>query len=378
MDEPHQRPYKYLASEEVLWVGGPKRGIPRARLWVIAPALCFALAAVVALFSGLVAVAGIPAVRSMTFLAFYLSVTGISWLLVPRYLLDACQYTVTDAHVIWQRGQLRRVIERKGITYGRIQWHRSVPGIGSLELVRATPFGPFSGRQRVVLHDVEGPDRLFALIRGATPGEFAGYGDVPLTDRLDQGERVVWGSAPAGYRLGRVECLIAAVGVAVLIVGVVYVHKISSVVLALERSGLPVRSATWMMLFLATLISSVVILVIGATLLWKGFWGARRAGSASEYILTEGRVLIRRGDIELSVDRSRIVDVAEQPSTGDLGNLYLILDGPRANALDDSGALGMFAPARSAVLPVLYEVRDRELFRRLLFAGRSALMRDAA
>jgi hypothetical protein len=378
MDEPQQRAFKFLASEEVLWDGGPKLGVPRARLWVIAPTLCFAFAAVVALFSGLVAVAGIPAVRSMAFLAFYLFMTGVSWLIVPRHLLDACRYTVTDAHVIWQRGGLRRVIERKGITYGRVQWHRSVPGIGTLELVRATPFGPFSRRQRVVLHDVEAPDRLFALIRGATPGEFTGYGDVPLTDRLDQGERVVWGSAPAGYRLGRVECLISLVGVAVLAVGLVYVQKISSVLLTLERAGLRVRSVTWVMLFSATLISAVVILFAGAALLWKGFWGARRAGSLSEYILTEGRVLIRRGDTELSVDRSRIVDVAEQPSTGDLGNLYLILDGPRANALDDSGALGMFAPARSAVLPVLYEVRDRELFRRLLFAGRSALMRDAA
>jgi hypothetical protein len=378
MDEPQQRAFRFLPTEEVLWVGGPKLGIPRARMWVLAPALFFTFAAVVALFAGLVAAAGIPAVRSMAFLAFYLVMTGVSLLIVPRHLLDSCEFAVTEGHVIWKRGQLRRAIERQAITYGRIQWHRSVPGVGTLELVRAAPFGPFSRRQRVVLHDVEAPDRLFALIRGVTPGEFAGYGDVPLTDRLDQGEHVIWGAAPAGFRLGRAELLLSCVGLAVLVTGFVYVYKIAGVLLTLERSGLPVRSVTWLMLASATLISASVIFAIGGVLLWKGFWGARVAGSRSEYILTEHRVLIRRGEIELSVDRTRIVDVAEQRSTGDLGNLYLILDGPRANALDDSGALGIMAPPRSAVLPVLYEVRDREQFRRLLFAGRSAALRDAA
>jgi hypothetical protein len=149
------------------------------------------------------------------------------------------------------------------------------------------------------------------------------------------------------------------------------------VLVSLERSGLSVRSPTWVMLFSATLISAAVIFAIGASLLWNGLWGARDAGSRTEYILTESRVLIRRGATELSVDRRRIVDVAEQPSTGDLGNLYLILDGPRANALDDSGALGLLAPPRSAVPPVLYEVRDRELFRQLLFTNPPPL-RDAA
>jgi hypothetical protein len=378
MSESPHRSFRLLPSEQLLWSGTPKLGIARARLWVIAPALFFAFAVVVALFSGLVAVAGIPAVRSTAFLAFYLFMTGVSWLIVPRHLLDSCAYAVTDRHVIWKRGEQRRIIERRAITYGRIQWHRSAPGVGTLELVRAAPFGPFSRRQRVVLHDVEAPDRLFALIRGTEPGEFAGYGDVPLTDRLDQNERVLWGSAPAGYRVGRSDLLTAALGVVVLIAGLVYGQRTASVMVTLERSGLPVRSGTWLMLFSAMLISATVILVIGACLLWRGSWGARMAGSRTEYILTEARVLIRRGTTELSVDRCRIVDVAEQPSTGDLGNLFLILDGPRANALDDSGALGLLAPPRSAVLPVLYEVRDRELFRRLLFGGRASALRDAA
>ncbi|HTU58895.1 MAG TPA: hypothetical protein VMF89_10690, partial [Polyangiales bacterium] len=130
----------------------------------------------------------------------------------------------------------------------------------------------------------------------------------------------------------------------------------------------------------AIAITASVLFTVGAVLLWKGLWGARELGSHTEYILTPTRVLIRRGRTELSIDRRRIVDVAEQPSYGDLRDLYLILDGPRANALNDSGALGWLRPPRSLVAPVLYEVGDRERFCQLLLGERErvATVRDAA
>jgi len=347
-------------------------------VWVVVPASFVILAVIVALFAGLIAAAGIPAVRSTAFLAFYLLVTGIAAWFAPRAWLDSCEYLITDRHVIWKRGQVRRVIDRSAISYGRIRWHRNEPGVGSLELVRAAPFGPLSRRQRLLLHDLEAPDRVYSLIRGAEPTDFAGYGDVPLTDRLDRGEQVLWGSAPAGYRLGRSELITAGVGTVVLAVGLLYGHRMANLLLDLERVGLPVQSWTWLLLFLAIAISAVAITGVGAWLVWRGLWGARAAGSSTEYILTETRVLIRRGETELSVDRRRIVDVAELPCTGDLRNLFLILDGLGATALDDSGALSILPPPRAAVLPVLYEVRDRELFRRLLFSTTEPPLRDAA
>ena len=378
MSEDLHRSFRLLPSEQLLWHGTPEPHVPRAYPWLIAPALFFAFAVVAALFAGLLSVAGIAAVRSTAFLAFYLFMTGASILIMPHLLLDGCRYAITDRHVIWKRGDMRRVIERRAITYGRIHWHRSIPGVGTLELVRAAPFGPFSRQQRVVLHDVAAPDRLFALIRGSTPGEFAGYCDVPLTDRLDEGENVVWGSAPAGLGLGRSELLIAGLGGGTLAMGLYYFQRTASVVMMFERAGLPVRSATWLMLFFAIVISASVILCVGAVLLWKGLWGARAHGSRTEYILTDTRVLIRRDRTELSVDRRRIVDVAEEPGSGELRDLYLILDGPRAKALNDSGALSWFKPARAAVPPVLYEVREREQFTRLLLSEKVRKLRDAA
>lgn len=368
MSEPLHRAFRLLPSEQVLWHGRPEPGVARDGTWVWVPALLFSVALVVALFAGLLSIAGIPAVRSTALLACYLVLTGIGVALAPRFLLDACEFVVTDRHVLWKRGALRRVLDRRAITYARIHWHRSTPGVGDLELVRAAPFGPLARKERLLLHHVKAPDRLLALIFEHTPSEFAGYADVQLTDRLDKGERVLWGASPLGYRVGRAELQLAALGVVMLGVGCVYAYRTVNMLASLEKLGLPMRSATWVMFFLAIAISSAIMFGVGVLLVWNGVWRARAEGSSTEYVLTNRRVIIRRGRTELSVDRRRIVDVAEQPSTGDLGNLYLILDGPHARALDDSGALGFFSPPRALVPPVLYEVRERDEFRQLLFA----------
>ena len=89
-------------------------------------------------------------------------------------------------------------------------------------------------------------------------------------------------------------------------------------------------------------------------------------------MLTDSRLIIRRGLTELSVDRRRIVDVADLPSSSGSHNLHLILDGENARALDDSGALSLFSVPRATVPPVLYEVTERELLRRLLLDRHSS------
>ena len=231
-------------------------GVPRDYRYLVVPGLFFAFSAVAALFAGLIWVADLPmdAIRSTALLSCYLLLTGSAVALLPRYLLDPCEFLITDKQVIWRRGPLRRSIEKRAITYARIHWHRNVSGVGHLELVSSVPFGPLLRKQRLLLHDVRSPDRLFAMIRQVETTLQAGYADVKLTDRLDQGEVVVWGAAPAGWRLGFAEIMTALMGMSVVVTGLFYIYRISRVLADLEAYGLFMRSWTWLMLFLAMVI----------------------------------------------------------------------------------------------------------------------------
>jgi len=353
--------------EQLLWTGTPALNVPRDLLWTLAPLLLVALSVIAGLFAGLVAVSGLPTVMPTALIAVSLLLTAVAIHVIPTYSLDPCVFGISDRRVFWKRGRHTRVIERNTITYSRIHWHRTVPGLGSLELVRSVPFGPLSRQQRLMLHDVAAPDVLLSMIRNADPSKFAGYADVRLTDRLDRDERVLWGASPTGWMLGLREVATAVLGLFALIGGCIYGYRTGSVLIGLEDLGLPVWSWTWLLLFSVIVITLAVIGATGVSLVWLGLWGARAAGDATEYVLTDKRLLIRRGLTELSVDRERIFDLADVPTTGGAHNLFLILDGPQGRALSDSGALSSLPPARSEVLPVLYEVGDVEPLRRLLF-----------
>lgn len=353
--------------ERLLWTGTPALNVPRDLLWTLAPLLLVALSVIAGLFAGLVAVTGLPAVMPTALIAVSLLLTAVAIRVIPTYSLDPCVFGISDRRVFWKRGRHTRVIECNAITYARIHWHRTVPGLGSLELVRSVPFGPLSRQQRLMLHDVAAPDVLLAMIRNADASQFAGYADVRLTDRLDRDERVLWGASPTGWMLGLREIATALLGLVALIGGCIYGYRTGSVLIGLEDLGLPVWSWTWLLLFSVIVITLAVIGSTGVSLFWLGLWGARAAGDATEYVLTDKRLLIRRGLTELSVDRERIFDLADVPTSGGAHNLFLILDGPQGRALSDNGALSSMPPSRSEVLPVLYEVSEVEPLRRLLF-----------
>lgn len=364
--EPVERAFRLLPSERVLWEGRPQRGVPRDARWRWIPALLLTIATIAGLFSGLLVLAELPGAMQVAMLGVYLMLTAGAVWLAPSFLLDSCRFVVTDRRVLWKRGRIRRSIDRHAITFARIRWHRSVPTVGHLELVRAVPFGPLARRQRLVLHDLQAPDEVLAIVRGAEPGVHLGDHTTPLTDRLDPGEEVVWGAAPEGLGIGWRDVLTSLGGIAVLFVGLPTGLRSAVVLAELEKLGLPLNSGTWMLLFAAMALTATLILAVGLGLSWHGIWRARAMGRDTEYVLTDRRLLIRRGRTELSLDRGCIVDVAETPGWRGLTNLYLVLDGPEARALADSGALSVVAPSRDGVPPVLYELRDAAGLRSLL------------
>jgi hypothetical protein len=80
----------------------------------------------------------------------------------------------------------------------------------------------------------------------------------------------------------------------------------------------------------------------------------------TRYFITNRRVLIRRGQDELYLDRSRIAYVIEAPvRRTQHANLFLVLDGPQARALAASGAFGERGDS-DALVPVFASIDDAE------------------
>jgi hypothetical protein len=372
------RPWRLLPSEQVLWQGSAVPRVARSLAWRVGPLLIAALATIAALFSGLLSAAELPGVRPMAFVAFYLSALATALWLSPHYLFDDCEYLLTERRVLFRRGRFQRWIDRQGISYAHVIWNASTPGVGHLELVRATPFGPLSRKQRLMLYNLQAPDRVLALVRGVVPAAPLGDGELPLTSRLDDDETVLWGGSPQGLLLGWRDALTGGLGALVLAFGLRYGARGMAVMVFLEKDGLRVGSLTWLLLFLATALSWSVISGVGAYLIWRGFINARVLSRETEYVLTSQRVLIRRGRTELSLDRRGIVDVAVIPVGRGCGTLFLILDAPGSRALSDSGALSQLGPARDLVPPVLYELRDAERVCAMLLAPTGELAAHAA
>lgn len=372
-----ESPFRLLPSEQILWQGTPVGGAPRDLPYRLGPLLIGAIAAIAGMFTALLVLANLPGAPQLGLVTAYLSLFALALWLAPRVLHDACEYMITDRRVLARRGKSQRWIDRQGLSFARVIWNHALPGVGHLELVRATPYGPLSRKQRLLLRNLKAPDRLLATLRGAEPVPSLGDPELPLTDRLDADERVLWGGGPQGHLLGVRDVATALLGLTVLGLGLRYGARALSVIVHLERGGLSVGSGTWLLFLLAISLTWLVISCVGGFLLWRGLFRARALGRATEYVVTGARVLIRRGRTELSLDRSAIVDVAVVPSGFGCANVFLILDAPNARALSDSGAMMPLGPTRDLVPPVLYELRDADSVVALLLA-RSAELDEAA
>ncbi len=360
-----QQSWRLLPGEKVVWKGRPAP-VARARGYRIVGVLLLAFAVVSGCFGGLLLTAEMTGGHQALGLGGLFLAMAIGLFAWPRLRLENVAYMVTDRRVLRRAARSTRFIELASITYARIHWHRDSPVVGHLELVVATPYGPLRRRLRLLLEDVREPDRLWALIRGQDATEAAGDSQVPLVERLDEDEQLVWSGRPAGFHLGWREITVTLGGLALIALAVFYAQRNLAILLGLEDLGLQVRSAEWVFLFSAVLISWVCILMVGFSLVYHGFVRARQLGQGTEYVLTQHRLLIRRGLVELSLDRARVVDVAERSAPLGLVHLYLVLDGPRSRALAVSGAMNPLPPARAVVPPVLFDLRNTEAVRAAL------------
>lgn len=360
-----------LFGEQIVWTGGPKVTTVPPLFKVIAAVAT--IVSVVTLLFAVVVARGLqlPVGGLVAFSAWCATIALGAWRL-PLWFRASATYLVTENHVIWQRGRLRRSIDRHAISYAVIRWHDGVPGVGDLVLVRAVPTGALRRTLSVTLPDVEAPDRLWAIVRGLIPGATLGDGTRPLAQRLDDGERVLWTDRPHASRwtTRRIATAVCATITA------------TTVILLLMRAVPPIARMLRLHA-LPPLVSGLLVAGVGLGLLllatvagWIGYASVVRPvrlARATRYFVTDRRVLIRRGSEELHLDRQRIAYVITAPwREGDARrDLFLVLDGPQARAFSPSGAFG--GADAQGLVPMFAAIEDADTASELLHVSRISL-----
>ena len=183
-----------LFGESIVWTGKPAvlRTPPMYRALAGASA---SMALVTLLFALVVALALHANVNGMIMFAAWCALLAVGAWRLPLVWQSRVEYIVTDKHVIWRRGRLRRTIDRDAISYALIRW--IAPDVGDLVLVRAVPTGALRRTLTLALSDVEAPDRLWAIVRGVEPTPRSATAIVRSRSGSTTGERVFWSAIPA-------------------------------------------------------------------------------------------------------------------------------------------------------------------------------------
>jgi len=227
------------------------------------------------------------------------------------------------------------------------------------------PMGVFNRKFTLRLEGIESPDGVWAIVRGAQEVASSGHGNLPITQRLDHGERILWCARPqptlrAYLPSGSHQWYLASVAVGLFaIAGFVGVRSVS-ILDKLAAAGLRSNSPSFWLVTLGLGLS--IILVSSVALFIAHSVPVDRAISLRDtrYLISNKRVLIQCGRDELHLDRHHIVDVIDSPAGTGKTNLYLVLDGPFARAVATSGAFGENHQRTSELLPVFECVQDSE------------------
>ncbi len=355
-----------LFGERIRQVVRPRQ-VPAPLGSKIAAAVLGALSAVTTCFAIAVARTLHVPIGGMLFLAAWFALLATGAWLGPAWWRREIEIVITARHVIWRRGRLRRSIDRRAISFARIHWHRSVGGVGDLELVRAVPTGALRRTLSIKLPDLEAPDAVWAAIRGVGASSALGDRARPLGQRLDPTEKVLWTAQPEilGWDLQRVLNLgIALVALLTAVRAILSgVHGLHLLVVG----GMRPVSAPFGAIVIAIAISVAVVLLTGGIAGYHALVRPLKLKRATRYVVTDRRVLIQQGSQELHLDRDRIVDVIETPKSHGLHDLFLVVGGKNAHAHALAGAFGeRGVDVRGELLPVLRSVQDSETVRAIL------------
>jgi hypothetical protein len=354
-----------LFSERIVWQGRCRAiSVPFAQktMAAVASVVC----AVTLCYAVVIAKALDFPVGGMVLFAGWCATLALGAWRLPLWWRSQLEYVVTDRHVIWRRGRIRRSIEISQISYALVRWSRNDASTGDLVLIRAVPTGALRRTLSLTLHDVETPDRLWAIIRGVEPSAPLGSGDRPLAQRLDVGERVLWSASPLAATWTTRRAVTAASGA---FLAVLFERSLASSVPSIARllRMHALSPALAVLLVGAVALGMLLLLAISAGAGYHSLVRPVRLNRRTRYFVTNARVLIRRGNEELALDRSRIAYVIDAPSRK-LHDVFLVLDGPQARALAPSGAFGGERATDDALRPVFSAIDDADTVGRILRA----------
>jgi hypothetical protein len=179
----------------------------------------------------------------------------------------------------------------------------------------------------------------------------------PLAQRLDPGERVLWSGSPLASAWTARRAATAAVGG---VLGLLFVRSLVRSVPSLARvlrlHALPPVLAA--VLVGAAALGMLLLLAVAVGTAYFAIVRPARLARATRYFVTNARVLIRRDNEELSLDRARIAYVIDAPWKK-LHDVFLVLDGPQARAMAPSGAFGT-EDKDDALRPVFAAIADAD------------------
>ncbi len=365
-------------GETVLWTGKPEV-IHTPPLWRVVSAVASVLSVTSLAFAIVVASAIHRPIGSMLLLFAWCATVAIASWKGPQIWLAGVTYQVTDQHIVWRRGRLRRAIERTGVSYAVLRWTDREAGIGDLLLTRAVPTGALRRTLSLTLTAVKAPDRVFALVRGAPLGTVPASGTPsarPLAQRLDPGERVLWSAMPLAspWTLRRGLRALISVGLALSLVRML-LRAVPGLTKLLHAHALP--GWTFGLMLGAIAVVAVMLLVAAFAVGWSALVLPWKKQHRTRYFVTNKRVLIARDDEELHLDRSRIAYVIATKANK-LHDVFMVLDGPHARALALSGAFG--GDDGGMLRPVFSAIEDADSVHDLLArkSDKTPELRDAA
>ena len=196
---------------------------------------------------------------------------------------------------------------------------------------------------------------------------------MPPEQRLDEGEEVRWIACPArsmraylplsvrrtfAVALGVLCCMAVARTV---MVGV-------SILGRLVAAGYSPWNVPSLSLIAALVVTVVVLSVLGGKLVHCGVTRKPWLDAKTRYVVTDQRFILERGNQELHVNRSAIVDVVDRDGLYGGRDAYLILDGPQSRAVSAQGAFGPgerargFRPMMQAISEAQVQKLREELF----------------